>query len=594
MPRKNTYYLYIFLLILSYAKCYGQSDSDHFTVRTTELSPTTLPEFIPAINEHPFFIKSIKYAELTIESTVEEERILYFYSSNLHDLKLWVVASDTISKYIHYGDSLVKNEDEKSSGISIPLEFKAGETKKIYYSIYDLGFAFNDSYTLITPEGLKHLFHFEKKVKIICRSLIGILLCFGIILGVYFRKKVFFYYLLCSLTGIAFIESEYGFILHLLPDHFNGKFIQSVIVQYYHCFYFFFYYALVFNSKGLKNYIPKIMKVYLYIALVNSILIFVVEQDNYIFSNFNVLVGFTSFWCTYVFITYLLVKGIRLKIPIAKPALFIFLVNFVVVMIFSVLTNSGIIPKDDLSRSVFYYLFAFDSSYYIFVILYKYYLFINEKKSLLTKYNDLQRDYSLALMKGQENEKNRIGRELHDHVGGNLALIDKIDSLMHFNSSEILEDTMNSLEEMINGFVPKTQKKKFFEQELHELIQQYQKSNLKIHTSFSIHFLKDGSIQNHIYRITQELLSNALKHSKAQKIYLNYSLNIDKNELNLYYSDDGIGFDAQKDFEGIGIKNMKNRTEELQGKMIIKTDTNGTKISFIKIPLGKTLTKNWS
>ncbi|WP_205959816.1 sensor histidine kinase [Flammeovirga aprica] len=498
-----------------------------------------------------------------------------------------MIKSDTISRYLQFGDNVPHFDQDSSNGISIPLSFKAGETKKIYYSIFDLGFAYNDSFTLVSPEELDQLYDYDKKVRIVCRSIIGIFLFIGLYLGIYFRKKVFFYYFFCSFTGIAFVEGEFSHILHFLPDNVNGKFMQSIYAQLYHCFYFFFYYSLVFNSKGLKPFFNKTMKSYLYLTGINIIFIYVLQQNSTFFSNYNVVVSFTSFMCCYIFIMYLLYKGFQLKIPIVKPVAFIFMVNFFVVIIFSVLTNLGIISKDNLSRYIIYYLFAFDSTYYIFVILYKYYQLTNEKKALLIKYNILQRDYSLALMEGQENEKNKIGRELHDHIGGNLALLNKKDLHFQYNSEDLLQNTINSLEDIIKGLSKESNKEHHFKSELEQLFQPYSKNNFRIHLKLNIKKLQSPYIQRQLYRICQELLTNAIKHSQAKNVYFHFDYISEANAIDLHYADDGIGFNKTSENKGIGLKNMKYRVEKLKGKMEILEVEEETKIDFLHIQLGE-------
>ena len=77
-----------------------------------------------------------------------------------------------------------------------------------------------------------------------------------------------------------------------------------------------------------------------------------------------------------------------------------------------------------------------------------------------------------------------------------------------------------------------------------------------------------------IYRIVQELLNNVFKHAKATEILV--SCNLNETIFYLTIEDNGKGFDAKKlsIFEGMGLKNIKNRVEFLKGKLEIDSVIN--------------------
>ncbi len=58
-------------------------------------------------------------------------------------------------------------------------------------------------------------------------------------------------------------------------------------------------------------------------------------------------------------------------------------------------------------------------------------------------------------------------------------------------------------------------------------------------------------ITTHLYRITQELLHNFSKHSKAKNVYLQFVLD-NERVFRLIYEDDGVGFDIHKAKKGLG------------------------------------------
>ncbi len=91
-------------------------------------------------------------------------------------------------------------------------------------------------------------------------------------------------------------------------------------------------------------------------------------------------------------------------------------------------------------------------------------------------------------------------------------------------------------------------------------------------------------IKMNVYRIIQEAFNNINKYAKATRIDL--SLDVDEEGfLNLDIYDNGIGFTVKKAKQGIGLKNMKSRTETIKGELFIDSEkNNGTRIS-LKVKL---------
>lgn len=70
-----------------------------------------------------------------------------------------------------------------------------------------------------------------------------------------------------------------------------------------------------------------------------------------------------------------------------------------------------------------------------------------------------------------------------------------------------------------------------------------------------------------LYRIVQELVSNTLKHAKAEEVSL--QTNFSKGIFNLIYEDNGIGFDPKELKGGIGLENVNARVERIGGELNI-------------------------
>ena len=98
-----------------------------------------------------------------------------------------------------------------------------------------------------------------------------------------------------------------------------------------------------------------------------------------------------------------------------------------------------------------------------------------------------------------------------------------------------------------------------------------------------INAVLDTEAQLHVYRIIQELLNNALKHSESSEIDVQVH-NMD-NELLIKVEDNGKGFKVNEVVKGLGLGNLESRINVLKGEMDIdSTPDQGTSI-FVHVPL---------
>lgn len=186
-----------------------------------------------------------------------------------------------------------------------------------------------------------------------------------------------------------------------------------------------------------------------------------------------------------------------------------------------------------------------------------------------------------AMVEGQEKERKRIAKELHDHFGSLMAAV-KVNLMAvaedNFITQENNEQMKNlsilvdkacedirSLSHSMNigisenfGLLPALK-------DLAYSISQAERVQVQFHAS---NFTQELDLATEVtaYRLVQELVSNALKHAKASKITI--QLTCFDNILNLIVEDNGIGFDANHLMEnslGIGLKSIQSRIADMQG-----------------------------
>jgi two-component system NarL family sensor kinase len=196
------------------------------------------------------------------------------------------------------------------------------------------------------------------------------------------------------------------------------------------------------------------------------------------------------------------------------------------------------------------------------------------------------------LVNGMENERRRLSRELHDGLGPYLTSLkhyieNKVENeLKKTEMKKIVDDTISEIRLMSNALMPASIDDFGIGVTLTNFIESLKKST-EVNIEYEDLTQQDNSkITNHqainLFRISQELINNSLKHSKAKNIRI--TLSEFDEFISLFYFDDGIGFDISTVKLGSGISNIKERVEICNGKITINTTTGNTTFE-IELPV---------
>lgn len=198
-----------------------------------------------------------------------------------------------------------------------------------------------------------------------------------------------------------------------------------------------------------------------------------------------------------------------------------------------------------------------------------------------------------SLIRGTENERQRLGRDLHDGLGGLLSGIKlKLNSFLNDKKgtypeleTELKVDLDNAITEMrfvSQGLLPDLLKKYGLSDALKHYCSRLSSEELLVHfQSINVTTLSDTEKQLMFYRIAQELLNNAVKHSNATEVFV--QLQYREQQLFLTVEDNGVGFDQnQPKQQGTGLINLKSRIDFLKGSIEISSSKgNGTSVYVI-------------
>lgn len=206
--------------------------------------------------------------------------------------------------------------------------------------------------------------------------------------------------------------------------------------------------------------------------------------------------------------------------------------------------------------------------------------FIRQKKRLREK--EAQRMALQSELKGQEAERNRIAKDLHDGVVSDLTGLKYHLNNIDHNSQDLndVADRISNISSEIRYISHNLATPLFVNANLQEVLEQFASEvnsvqNLTIKTIFypTINWTEVSPVfQVEIYRVIQEIVTNTLKYANATKLTIQIVKHKDMFSINV--EDNGRGFMVNAQKSGIGLQNIKKRIEALGGEITIESTPN--------------------
>lgn len=217
-----------------------------------------------------------------------------------------------------------------------------------------------------------------------------------------------------------------------------------------------------------------------------------------------------------------------------------------------------------------------------------------QMKDKLREYKEneerLLKENQRSILNGEEKERSRLSKEMHDGLGPLLTTlrmnIQAADLTMATKESLLvrLDETIGEVRRISNNLMPSVLVDFGAGEAIGNLIDQVRENspvNILYKNDMSSESDIDDSINIILYRIAQESLNNAIKHSNASEIKI--SVTAFDEHISYFISDNGVGFDQTNNTKGNGIRNMKERVKLANGTFDIRSNGEGTIIE-IEIP----------
>jgi signal transduction histidine kinase len=219
-------------------------------------------------------------------------------------------------------------------------------------------------------------------------------------------------------------------------------------------------------------------------------------------------------------------------------------------------------------------------------------IYKKEKESLAITILQKEKNIANQIIRVQEEERNRLGRDLHDSIGGMLASI-------HIQADKIANEypeasEVGKLKEMVANSIKEARSLShnltpphLDEFGLERVLQNHvdlisEQHQIEVNFYYDIPVSLPKPLQLMVYRICGELLYNVIKHAQASEVMV--QLILQEDILEIVVEDNGMGMDPAKEINGIGLRNLKDRVDYLNGELNVDSNTNGTTF-IIHIPL---------
>ena len=194
----------------------------------------------------------------------------------------------------------------------------------------------------------------------------------------------------------------------------------------------------------------------------------------------------------------------------------------------------------------------------------------------------------MAVQQAASAERLHWMQEIHDGLGSHLIaarfLADKVDDPRGLDAvKESIDDSLEDLRELVESLSPEPSTLPALLGALrYRIAPRYEKTGLSLLWSVDP-MIKAGELSPaaalNVQRITQESLTNILKHAQASTVRVH--IFTDGPSIVLRIEDDGKGFDPGKTYAGQGIESMKKRARDCGGGLTLTALNPGTRVELI-------------
>jgi two-component system, sensor histidine kinase LadS len=415
--------------------------------------------------------------------------------------------------------------------------------------------------------------------------LIGLLIggCFFLLLYnsylfITIKEWLYLWYSIYLCLIIIYIAADAGILFkYLFPNYTSLNDIIRPSILALVEFPLLLFFTQLFN---IKNLFPKF---YLYnkILLILYLILFIIAMSSVNSGNFET----HGFWLKVInilgpiILLFILFQSIYFLLKKIKFAFFAFMSysGFSFFMGLFSLQQREVIPSNYFTQYANYWAIFFEAILVALLLAWRYKLYKEDAEMLLKENIEQQEQIFIETAAWQEKEMQRISSLLHDTVGANLGFLRlEMDNMTLTTEgrnkiAEHITRIGNEVRSMSHSFSPLILMEKGLFVAIADMV-----NLIKINSNIDLQFewigkQKQIGLQYEIiiYRITQEILQNLLKHANAKTAFLQIML--EQNLISIYAEDDGIGLKNNELKNGVGLKSIENLVKVLKGSFWVES-----------------------
>ncbi len=559
-----------------------EDKSDTLSVAEIIAKDWQLIEGIPAFSNN----KHIQWFKFELHNTGSSaiEKVLYIPYNHIRKIDVYTttVNQQTVLLYETGSERPVSSKPMDRLGYGLPLTISANHISTYYVRMDHRFRPLRATSFLLNPDRAIEIQNRTERTTWMWRGVFFFATIMALILYAFIRNNIFLYYFLLNIGLGLFIGAHIGdlsFFINADPKSY------ATLFDYLGAFLINLSFPLFLNSlvpiakRSPRHW--KILKIIILgigiVALFNVFTPLRASIFTY-WSHFYIMISTAIVLISQLF---LLGSFIREK---DKSSIFLFVIySFFIFSSFLniILPNMGLVEDtpygyETLFIGSFVEIFAF-----LILMGRETFSIYKDRANLLEKQKKHQQEMLISMVNSQEQERNRVGRELHDLIGANMAVIKQRITTKQGELYQVINDTIEKVRTLSHGLVSPMVKDNDFLYEIQEMCHMFSTDKIKI--NYIVHEwpkIINEQVTHNLYRICQELLHNATKHSQASQVVLQLIGNKDKS-ITLVYEDNGIGFSKfESKQSGIGINNIKNRVHLINGTLNIDSSV-GNGVTFI-------------
>lgn len=557
-----------------------------------------------SINEHVYISNSNGFVKNNIKQEVDygfelKEGLIGFSLENKDSAQsyiVWIQQSrvDFVQLYVERNSGVVDTLpllnksvgifDRPVKSVNFCYEVKLEKREKVNCFIRS-GRQYGNHACVVSVNSENHFYRYNTFLNIYVSFISGICLVIslsGFFLFLFFRNVIYLIYSLYCLSSFFVTCSDAGYMHSFFPSE-NILYINNNIttIAFYNivgCHILLTMALLKLNKTELRFFY--------YLGLTSSI-IFILTGISLLFPQIS---GFlraniikASYYIVFfmdVYILTALILNIRKKQIFVYFYLFGFLFTLVASTIL-LLANLGVIDGINQNYDLAYSIPLVEVFCMLVGVSFQ---FSDQNRKLIESQYELSQSQK-KVIHIQDEEQRRIAQDLHDGIGQDLLILKKRIAT-NDNSVDLVENIIDDLRKVSRELYPVTLSKTGLKIALENLCNQLNDvQSIFVSCDIDYHNNIETAKKLQVYRIVQECMNNALKHSYAKALRVEIK---QKGEfLNITILDNGVGFDVamlMKSEKSFGLHTINNRVKSLNGVLEMASKAGETKIS-IQIPL---------